>query len=191
MLELARRDHPELAWVEADATTWEPPRPADVVYSNSVFHWVLDHEALVPALVGRLAPGGVLAIQVPANWSEPCHAEAFAIAGEPRWRERLADALPPQPILSPERYLELLTPITSERSVWVTTYFHVLEGPDPVVAWFKGSLLRAFLSRLSSEEGEEFVAEYARRMAIAFPPRADGRTVLPFHRLFVVGRRPG
>jgi trans-aconitate 2-methyltransferase len=190
MLELARRDHPELLWVEADAATWEPPRPADVAYSNSVFHWVLDHERLFPALVRRLAPGGVLAAQVPANWDEACHVEAFSLADEPRWRDRLAEALPPQPLLTPERYHELLTPLTDPLSVWVTTYFHVLDGPDPVVEWFKGSLLRAFLSRLEPAEGDDFVAEYRRRMAVAFPPRADGRTVLPFHRLFVVGRVP-
>jgi trans-aconitate 2-methyltransferase len=188
MLAEARRDHPDLTWVEGDLVTYEPPRPADVVFSNAALHWVLDHEAVFPALLDRVAPGGLLAVQMPADWDAPAHAAAFEVAAQTHWRERLAGVtLPAHPVLDPERYLDLLA--GAEVDLWTTTYFHLLDGPDPVVEWFRGSLLRAFVSPLDEADAQAFVAEYAERVAAAYPPRADGRTVLPFRRLFMVAAR--
>ena len=36
----------------------------DVIYANASLHWVADHGAVLPRLVGMLRPGGVLAFQV-------------------------------------------------------------------------------------------------------------------------------
>jgi len=189
MLADARRDHPGLTWVEADLATYEPPRPADVVFTNAALHWLPDHEHLLPTLLARVAPDGVLAVQVPAEWDAPSHTEGFALAASSRWRERLTVDLPEQPLLTPAQYLEVLLPLADDVDCWTTTYHHVLDGPDPVVEWFKGSFLRAFLSRLDEADGAEFVADYAAAMGQAYPPRPDGRTVLPFRRLFLVARR--
>lgn len=188
MLADARRDHPGPTWVEGDLATYEPPRPADVVFTNAALHWLPDHEHLLPTLLSRVAPGGVLAVQVPAEWDAPSHTEGFALAASDRWRGRLAVDLPEQPLLTPAQYLEVLLPLAAHVDCWVTTYHHVLEGPDPVVEWFKGSFLREFLSRLDDADGAEFVADYADAMHQAYPPRPDGRTVLAFRRLFLVAR---
>ena len=190
MLDDARRDHPAITWVEADLGTYEPPRPADVVFTNAALHWLPDHERLLPTLLGRVAPGGVLAVQVPDEWDAPSHTEGFAIAASSRWRDRLTVDLPEQPLLTPETYLDVLLPVAEDVDCWTTTYHHVLAGPDPVVEWFKGSFLREFLSRLDEADGAAFVAEYAEAMRRAYPPRADGRTVLPFRRLFLVAHAP-
>ena len=186
MLADARRDHPDMTWVEGDLATWEPPRPADVVFTNAALHWLPDHERLLPTLLARVAPGGVLAVQVPAEWDAPSHTEGFALAASPRWRDRLTVDLPEQPLLAPAGYLDVLLPLAEDVDCWTTTYHHVLEGPDPVVEWFKGSFLREFLSRLEEADGAEFVADYTEAMRRAYPPRADGRTVLPFRRLFLI-----
>jgi trans-aconitate 2-methyltransferase len=47
----------------ADLLELELPEPVDVVFSNAVFHWVLDHDALFRGLRGALKPGGRLASQ--------------------------------------------------------------------------------------------------------------------------------
>ena len=39
------------------------PEPADVIFSNATFHWVLDHDALFAALHRNLEPGGRLVAQ--------------------------------------------------------------------------------------------------------------------------------
>src|SRR4051812_10518365 len=47
--------------------------PVDVVFSNAALHWVPDHEAVLADWTARLAPGGQLAVQVPANVDHPSH----------------------------------------------------------------------------------------------------------------------
>jgi len=188
MLAAAHRDHPAITWIEADLAHYEPPRPADVVFTNAALHWLPDHERLLPALLDRLAPGGTLAVQVPDEWDSPSHTAGFAIAASDRFRDRLAPDLAEHPLLSPAEYLEVLLPRAAEVDCWTTTYHHVLEGPDPVVEWFRGSFLREFLSRLDDADGAAFLAEYTAAMVTAYPPRTDGRTILPFRRLFLVAR---
>jgi trans-aconitate 2-methyltransferase len=42
---------------------------------------------------------------------------------------------------------------------------------------------------LDKAEGEAFYARYAELLAEAYPTRADGITLFPFRRLFIVARR--
>jgi trans-aconitate 2-methyltransferase len=58
-----------LAFARADlaALPFAPGATFDLVFSYAALHWVEDHPALLRSLAGRLAPGGVLAVQVPAN----------------------------------------------------------------------------------------------------------------------------
>jgi trans-aconitate 2-methyltransferase len=160
----------------------------DLVFTNAALHWVPDHETLLPHLLGLVAPGGTLAWQVPDGWDDPSHTIAWELAAEAPWAGRLTPSVARHPLLTPAAYLDLLLPIAAEVDLWTTTYHHVLDGPDPVVAWYLGSFLRAFISGLPADEADAFVAEYARRVASAYPVRADGRTVLPFRRVFGIAR---
>jgi trans-aconitate 2-methyltransferase len=170
MLERATGETRNLRWLRHDIATWRPEAAPDLIYSNAALHWLPDHARLIPALVSFLAPGGVLAVQMPRNFSEPSH-QAIA---EPMW------------------YLELLSPLCGEIDLWQSQYFQILRGADPVKEWTKGTWLRPFLQALAPGEREAFEQSYARRVAAAYPRRADGTTVLPFQRLFFVARRgPG
>src|SRR3984893_13138779 len=60
---------PQIVWQLGDLGTWRPPHPADVIFANASLHWVDGHERLLPGLLSSLAPGGVLAIQMPRNFS--------------------------------------------------------------------------------------------------------------------------
>ena len=188
MLERARSDHPELdvRWVQDDAATWEPPRPPDVLYSNSLLHWLDDHEQLVPRLAGLVRSGGTLAFQVPDNWAEPCHTLAYEVARDPRWADRLVPILREQPLLAVDRYVELLEPLSDHLDVWRTTYQQPLQGEDPVVEFVKGSLLRPLYAQLDDDETEAFESAYRAKVRSAYAPTEHGTTWYPFHRLFVV-----
>src|SRR5687768_13428010 len=62
----------------------------DLVFSNAALQWVPDHEPLFRRLTVALTQlGGQLAVQMPANNDHPSHLSAFAIAGEPPFREAL------------------------------------------------------------------------------------------------------
>lgn len=195
MLAKATADAPGIAWERADLAAWRPPRPADVIFSNAALHWVGDHARLFPALLGALAPGGVLAVQMPRNFGAPSHTAIAEAARSGPWRVRLEPLLRPAPVASPARYFDLLAPRAAEVDIWETEYVHVLEGQDPVKEWTKGTWLRPLLDALDEPERSRFEARYAELVAAAYPPRSDGRTLFPFRRLFIVatagGARPG
>ncbi len=187
MLERARASGVAARWVEADLTGWAPLVPPDLIYSNAVFHWLDDHERLLPRLLGLLAPGGVLAVQMPLNHAAPSHrciAETIA-AGS--WRERLTTLWRDRPVGEPEVYRNWLQAAASIE-IWETTYHHVLDGENPVAEWVRGTTLSPLLAALDPEDADAFFAECARRLGQAYPPRADGTTVLAFRRLFIIAQ---
>jgi trans-aconitate 2-methyltransferase len=64
MVEYARAALGDRATVmTADLTELELESPVDAVFSNAVFHWVLDHDRLFERMFAVLAPGGALVAQ--------------------------------------------------------------------------------------------------------------------------------
>jgi trans-aconitate 2-methyltransferase len=188
MLETARSDVEGGTWIEADATTWQPDEPVDVVWSNALLQWVDGHDTMFPRLVCWLRPGGVLAVQMPRNFSSPSHTIAHAVARDSRWAERLVPLLRLEPVAEPEWYVRLLAPLTTDLDVWEVIYEQVLDGDNPILSWSSGTLLRPLLAKLDDDEREAFLADYGTRVQDAYPPLPDGRTVFPFRRLFIVAR---
>ncbi len=190
MVEKARARLPGLRFDLADAATWEPAEPVDVIFANAVFQWLPDHPAILRRLMGFLAPGGALAVQMPDNRREPSHvAMEEAAAGLP-FAERLAHAgrgtLP-----SVGFYYDLLTPHSAVVDLWHTIYNHPLADADAIVEWVKGTGLRPFLDPLDAAEQALYLAAYRERIARAYPPAANGRVLLRFPRLFMVAVRAG
>jgi trans-aconitate 2-methyltransferase len=178
---------PRLEFVVGDIATWQPAKPVDVLIANAAFHWVPDHIDLMPHFVKALAPGGVLAFQVPDNFTEPSHTLLLELRTSPRWRDKLgAGADRTAGVERPERYLTALVDAGLDPDVWQTTYLHVLHGDDAVLEWVKGTALRPVLSLLAGDERDEFVADYAAALRAAYPKQAFG-TVFPFRRTFAVG----
>lgn len=190
MLERARAEAPGIAWQHADLAGWAPERPADVIYSNAALHWVDGHAVLLTRLLGHLRPGGVLAVQMPRNFGAPSHTciTEAALAGP--WRPVLEPLLRPAPTAEPAFYYDTLAPLAASLDIWETEYLQVLEGPDPVKEWTKGTWLRPLLDALQEPDRSAFEAAYAQLVARAYPPRADGRTLFPFRRLFIIATAP-
>ena len=189
MLAQAAKEAPGIVWQCQSVASWTPEQAADLIYSNAALHWLPDHQALFRRLMGCLTPGGVLAVQMPRNFSEPSHALIReTVAGGP-WRDRPAPLVQPSPVAPPEYYYDLLAPLAAELDMWETQYQHVLEGEDPVKEWTKGTWLKQFLDALDEGDRPAFEADYAVRLRKAYPRRADGKTVFPFRRLFIVARR--
>ena len=65
---------------------------------------------------------------------------------------------------------------------------HALSGENAVIEWAAGSSLRAFLDRLPEERRVAFRQAYSDAAQAHYPRRADGTTLLAFHRLFIVAR---
>lgn len=177
---------PGVTWLEADLTTWKPDSPPDVLYANASLHWVEDQRGLFSRLMGWLAPGGVLAVQMPRNFGQPSHTLMNDAAASGPWAERLARVEQRVPVEDPEFYHDLLAPLSTQVDVWETRYLQVLTGENPVAEFTKGSWLKPKLDALEEPWKSEFEAEYRRLVLAAYPPRKDGATLFPFTRLFMI-----
>jgi trans-aconitate 2-methyltransferase len=188
MLAKALAAAPDCRFVEADLGAWTPDSPPDLIYSNAALHWLPDHATLFPRLFRLLAPGGTLAVQMPAMHAEPMRALQYQVAANGPWAARLAGVGSAPPILSPGEYWDLLRPLGAGLDIWETVYLHALQGEDAVGEWAAGSSLLPFLEALPEPERPEFRRAYAQAVAPHYPRRADGTTLLPFRRLFLLAR---
>ena len=199
MLQRAAEDAmPEcrIAWEQADLRAWAPPPdapPPELIYSNAALHWVDNHATLFPRLFGFVARGGVLAAQMPDQAGAPSHVAMQQTASEARWREHLAAALRPTPVAPLADCFRWLDKAAAAFDGWTCEYLHVLpaapDGEHPVVAWTRATVLSPLLERLDPGEKMDFLADYRRRIAQAYPPLADGRVLFPFRRQFFVALR--
>ena len=187
MLAKAREVMPKADFIEADAGSWRPAEPVDLIYSNAVLHWLDDHDRLVPDLLDHLKPGGVLAVQVPDNWRDPCHTIMEELADLPEFREFAKPAVRRDPVLPAEAYYRLLAG-ARRVELWKTTYFHVLEGDHPIYDWLSATSLGRILDTLDEARWADFVARYKAAAAEAYPKQPDGKTLYPLNRLFFVAQ---
>jgi len=191
MLERARKDLPPVAskleWILDDAGSFTPPHPVDLLFANAVFHWLPDHAALFPSLVGKIRDGGVLAVQMPHNHDEPSHR---------LMRETRAKLTPGRkeiraltPVAGAAFYYDLLAPRMTAVDIWRTTYEHVMPDAAAIVEWVKGTGLRPYLDDLDEAERGSFLGAYRQAIDAAYPPQSDGKRLFSFPRLFIVAVR--
>ncbi len=70
MLDVARRDHPDVRFVRADAqdatalSNLAEGSPFDGVLSNAALHWMPSQDAVLGAIAGVLRPGGRLVVEM-------------------------------------------------------------------------------------------------------------------------------
>jgi trans-aconitate 2-methyltransferase len=189
MLARARADFPAFEWREGDIGRWQAEAPVDLIFSNAALHWLDDHAALFPRLLGQLAKGGVLAVQMPLNPDAPWQQAIREVAAAAVWRARLAPLAARVPVREPGFYYRLLRPVAAGLDIWETRYLQVLAGEDPVLEWTRSTALRPYLDALAEAERPAFLAQYRERLRAAYQRESGGETLLPFHRLFIVARR--
>jgi trans-aconitate 2-methyltransferase len=199
MLAEASAEPSPVTWATADIAAWAAPEKAALVFSTATLQWLEGHEQLFPHLMRQLVPGGVLAVQMPRNFAAPSHALMRATAAGGPWAPLLvkqtqagsgeSSLLRLDPVGPPEFYYDLLVPLAGGGlELWETEYLPVLGGADPVLEWVRGSALRPVLEALPRDLAAAFERDYAARLRAAYPRRPDGRTLLPFRRIFMVAR---
>jgi trans-aconitate 2-methyltransferase len=186
MLAVARNRKAPVDWRMGDIAAFAPPVAPDLIFTNAALQWLPDHQALFPRLAAVLAPGGVLACQMPIAREGRWRALLGETAADPRWSARLA-GVDRISMLSDGTYYDLLSP-TCEVDIWSTRYLHVLEGEDAVLECTRGTSLRPYLERLDDQAGA-FETAFAAQLRAAYPRREDGTTLMEFSRLFIVARR--
>lgn len=192
MIAAARERLPNVRFEVSDIQAWleTDPDPVDVILANAVLQWVSGHRALFPALLGRLAPSGALAVQMPDNLQEPAQLLMREVAAEGPWSRKLAAAGEARvTIESADWYFRLLRSSGARVEVWRTTYYHSLESEKAIVEWFRATGLRPFLEPLDPDERASYLRRYTEAIRRAYPAAPDGSVLLPFPRVFIVAIR--
>jgi trans-aconitate 2-methyltransferase len=186
MLARAVAAYPGLRWVEADIAHWQAEEPVDVIFSNAALHWLDDHETLFPRLAASLATGGVLAVQMPANFDAPSHRIIRALASSAGWAPFLAGARMGS-VMGVEQYWSVLTSLFDKVELWETVYWQRLQGENAVLEWLRGTTLVPYLARLDEGQCADFLSELGAELLRAYPVRERGEVLFPFKRLFMIG----
>jgi trans-aconitate 2-methyltransferase len=190
MLTSARERLPNCQFVAGDIASWVPDVAPDLIYANASLQWVPDHATLVPRLFAALAPGGVLAFQVPDNRDEPSHRLMREVAAAGPWAETIGQGAAERlRVLPPATYYDLLTSVGAEVEIWRTTYHHPMDSASAIVDWVRATGLTPFIQPLSGKVREGYLAAYEAAIAEAYKVQADGKRLLLFPRLFVMARR--
>lgn len=184
MLQQARKRLPQCDFVEGDLARWVPGEPVDLLFANAAYQWVPDHLNAMCRVAETLAPGGVLAAQMPDNTREPSHRAMEVVAKRFGVGEGRRLDLP-----AIEAYYDALKPQCRRVEIWHTIYNHSLANVEAIAEWFRGSALRPFLAALDAERAREFLSAYVNEIRPHYPVRADGQVLLRFPRLFVVAIR--
>lgn len=183
MLETARRDCPALQWIEGDIVEWAGADDPvyDVVFSNAALQWAPGHAALFPRLLARAR---VLAVQLPSASDAPAQRLIRSLA-----RERIGSPVSDWHTHDPAFYYDTLSPVSGRLDIWETEYCHIMDGPEAIVDWYRGTGLRPFLSALPEGEREAFLSDYLDAIRPFYPRRSDGKVLFPFRRLFLIAHR--
>lgn len=192
MLDKARITLPDLDFIQADLGSYQPEQPADLLFSNAVFHWLPTQQRMpiMQRLLEKQVPGGVLAIQVPDNADEPSHTMMRGTARQGPWKAELGKRKPAlSRFLTPHKLYNALKPLCSSVDIWKINYFHVLEDHRAIVEWVRGTGLRPFLDPLPNHQRERFLQIYHEKLQRAYAPLEDGKVMLRYPRLFIVAVR--
>lgn len=190
MLERARRDYPEIQFQQVDISRekWPLAGDFDVVFSNACLQWVPNHPRLLVKMMNLLKDGGRMAVQIPINFEEPIHRIIKEIATHDRWRDKIS-----RPrifyTLTAEEYYDILAEISSDFSMWVTTYCHRMKSHNSIIEWYKGTGLKPYLEVLSEEDGVLFINEVANEVKKQYRTQKNGEIIFRFPRLFFVAAK--
>ena len=193
MIQAAQKEHPNLKFARYDVSG-----PLDglgggygLVFSNACIQWVPDHRTLLPRLMSLLAPGGLLAVQVPVNFEEPIHQIITRTVERPEWRERIPYHRSFY-TLKPEEYFDLLAEHSGDFTMWETVYMHRMPSHQAIMDWYSSTGLRPYLDAAVNEEAREgFYQEVFRQVREAYPLRANGEIIFLFPRLFFLAKAEG
>ncbi len=185
MIAAAVRDFPQGEWILADGGSFEPPTPYDLIFANAALQWIPNHETLIPRLFGVVAPGGALAVQVPAMNDAPLARAVVSVAARAAWRDHTSGCDRLLNYRTPEYYFRILRLLGTRFELWQTTYYHVLESQQALIEWYRGTGMKPYLDPLPDDTARaQFQDEVLREVAPHYPAESDGRVLFPFKRVF-------
>jgi trans-aconitate 2-methyltransferase len=183
-----------VSFESGDIATWTSGADYDLVLAAASLQWVSNHRTVLARWVAALAPGGRLAVQVPANAHASTHTVARRIADCEPHRSAFGPAGPPEDpvaanVLAPDEYARILYELGCiDIDVDLHVYPHVLPSTRDAVEWVKGTTLTRFRSALSAEAYEAFLEDYERALLDEMGEAEP--CFFPFNRILFVASKP-
>jgi trans-aconitate 2-methyltransferase len=187
MIDTAQKDFPEMDFQLCDAgrDLDRLDHDFDLVFSNACVQWIPDHPTLLQKFMDLLQPSGVLAIQTPMNFQEPIHQIIEQVTTSPKWQEFFSHTRIFYN-LTPSEYFDLLSELSSDFSIWETTYFHRLESPQDILTWYRSTGMKPYLDQLPEWKKPAFEQDILSGIEKYYPPQKNGKIVFRFPRFFFV-----
>lgn len=192
MLKEAQMNYPNIHFMACDIAHFEPTQKIDCLFANASLQWLPTHEVLIPKLLTYLNVGGVFAFQMPNNFHSPSHQVTFELlSNQAAWQpllKQLRYAALTEPLYNSMKYYDLLTQAgTHSVQLWETEYFQEMSGYSSIFDWVQGTGLRTVLSAMTETEQTQFKQAYIAAIAKRYPAQKNGKVLLPFRRIFMVG----
>jgi len=166
--------------IHASLTDFTLPEPVDAVFSNAVFHWIIDDDALFGCLYRATKPGGRLRAQCGGHGNQVVVLEAVdAVRRQPRFEPYLRGFTDTKKYRTGAEAIAAL-----ERAGWLDVRASLFDAPvpfdnnDDAALYVQTILLRDHVARLPEEDrsayaravveetvrrrGAPYVADYVR-----------------------------
>lgn len=185
MIKKASIDYPNIDFMYLDASTdlFKIKDLFDIVFSNACIQWIPNHKKLLKDMFGLLKKDGVLAIQIPINYNEPIHQIINELVKTPKWSKKFDN---PRVFyhLTPSEYHDLLSELSTDFTMWETTYYHRLPSYESIMEWYRGTGLRPYLEALSSADKSLFENEVFEKVKQRYSLQSNDEIIFKFPRLF-------
>lgn len=177
-----------LAFKQTTTEEWlQEPGTWDLVFSNAALQWSPDHLNLFPKLIGKINPGGQLAVQLPCQPDNKLNQLLVALAEVEPYRSQLKQWNLHSPVLTLDDYATILFENGMEGLQLVQKVYPIIaDDSDTLFRFISGSALIPYLERLDLAQGELFRAAFREKIAAAF---TKFPAIYSFKRLLIYGRK--
>eukprot|EP01090_Pellita_catalonica_P021582 TRINITY_DN8118_c0_g1_i2.p1 TRINITY_DN8118_c0_g1~~TRINITY_DN8118_c0_g1_i2.p1 ORF type:complete len:290 (+),score=21.77 TRINITY_DN8118_c0_g1_i2:121-990(+) len=208
MLDKARKDNDSLMrshsvrFVQGDVSKYRPERRADLIFSNSTFHWIPDHNTLFSHLHSIIRSEGILAFQIPDTRKQSSHLLMIIAANNVGLGEKIRSVRIPRCEYDQDKYFDMLNAKFTDVDLWTTTYCQQLErtmsnlNPSqyhPVTEYTRSTGLQPVIDALGGEDSKDatrFMQEYDSLIQKRYKPNTPDTILFPFTRFFCIAQKP-
>lgn len=163
--------HPRLSFAHTDIEAFlNTPQQWDVVVANASLQWLDKHATLWPQLVGKLAPRGQLAVQMPSQTENRLNQLLLALVRQAPYQQALAGWQRNSPVLDLDDYAQILFQQgASDMALYQKVYPQIAKDSDELYQFIAGSALIPYMERLPAALQQPFVRDFKQHIARAFP----------------------
>lgn len=155
----------------------------DVIFSNAALQWIDDHEALIPALIGKLQPQGQLLIQMPSQHHNLANIVLTDLSREHPYAATLGIWKRTSSVLETSRYADIFFEHGARSMTALEkVYPMVLANSDALYDFVSGTALIPYLERLPDSLHANFIELFKNRLRDAFP---GSPAFYPFRRMIL------